>query len=155
MDTKAEEIVTKNGLYELHTELDALEQAVSDAMAAMDMDALAVAFPRYMERNEAHLSKEESVMMPAIMTMMKAQLPLKQFMTQDILPTVTGNSDDWEFFVKHANQVLEKHHGDMARARVFDHALWAAATPEQWAIWNSWIKESLSETLYEELQAIL
>jgi hypothetical protein len=154
LDAKADEIVSKNGLYDLHTQLDSLEQTVSDAMASEDMDGLIVAFPKYMESNEAHLAKEENVMMPAIMTMMKAQLPLKQFMTQDILPTVTG-SDDWEFFIKHANQVLEKHHGGMPRARVFDHALWGAATPEQWTVWNSWIKESLSEPLYEELQAIL
>ena len=75
-------------------------------------------------------------------------------MCEEIFPTVSG-SVDWEFFIKYSNEILEKHHGGMPRVRVFDHALWAAATPEEWAIWRGWIEETLTEGSYKELLAVL
>lgn len=92
--------------------------------------------------------------MPAIMQMMKAGEPLKKYMIDDILAVIV-NSPDYEFWIKYANQVLEKHHGGMPRARVFDHALWAAATPDQWQQWEEWIKDTLKDETYEELKQVL
>lgn len=154
LDLKADGIVTTEGLYGLHTDLEIYEKAVNKAIKKKDLKALKIAYPKFMEINEAHLKKEEDVMMPSIQKMMKAQEPLKKFMVVDILPTVKG-SPDWEFFIKYANTILDKHHGGMPRARVFDHALWAAATPEEWKTWSVWMKESLSEKTYKELEAVL
>jgi len=155
LDAKADGIVTQQGLYNLHGNLESLETSVSTAIESGDMDALQADYPKFMEENEAHLKQEEDVMMPSIKKMMMAQEPLKKFMCEEILPTVTGSAEDWEFFVKYANQVLEQHHGGMPRARVLDHALWAAATPDEWTVWNAWIRETLSEKTYGELQAVL
>jgi hypothetical protein len=48
-------------------------------------------------------------------------------------------------------QVLERHHEGQPRARVFAHALWGVGTPEEWAVWEPWIQESLSAELYTEM----
>lgn len=146
--------MTKNGLYGLHSELDKAEKEVDAACKKSDLQALKQAFPAFHEINESHLKKEEDVMMPSIMEMKKAGEPMKKFMTQDILPLVSETSD-YEFFVKYANEILEKHDGGMSRARVFDHALWAASTPEQWTIVDGWIKETVEESTYNQLQAAL
>lgn len=154
LDSRAEEIVSKEGLYDIHKELEASEEAVTKAIEKGDMGELKSVYAKFMEVNEAHLKKEEDVMMPSIKKMMMAKQPLKKFMCEDILPTVTG-SPDWEFFIKYANVILEKYDGGMPRARVFDHALWAAATPEQWTAWSAWIQEALTEKTFGELQACL
>lgn len=154
LDREADGVVTKEGLYNLHTELDKLEQNVQNAMSASDLAKAKEIYPEFSGQNEAHLKKEEAVMMPNIKKMMMAKKPLKKFMCTEILPLVT-ETPDFEFFVKYANEILEKHSGGMPRARVFDHALWAASTPEQWTKWNSWIKETLSEKTYMELEAVL
>jgi hypothetical protein len=75
-------------------------------------------------------------------------------MIAEILATVV-NSPDFEFFIKYANEMLDKHNGGMPKARVFDHALWAVATPDQWNQWSGWMKESLAEKTYEDLQSVL
>ena len=75
-------------------------------------------------------------------------------MTEQVAPLVP--KEHMEFFIKFANQVLERHDGEhQTRVRVFDHALWSVATPEQWSQWNVWIKESLSEAKYEQVQAAI
>ena len=146
--------MTNEGLYNLHKELLHLEESVSNGIKVGDLDELKLVFPKFMEVNEAHLKKEEDVMMPSIQKMMMEKQPLKKFMCEEILPTVSG-SVDWEFFIKYTNEILEKHHGGMPRVRVFDHALWAAATPEEWALWSTWIEETLKEETYNELLAVL
>lgn len=123
-------------------------------MTIANLDEAKSVYPKFAQENEAHLKKEENVMMPNVKKMKMAGKPLKKFMCQEILPLVT-ESPDFEFWVKYANRILEKHHNGMPRARVFDHALWAAATPEQWKIWSVWMKEALSEKAYGELQAVL
>lgn len=151
---KADEIVTKRGLYDLHSDLEGYEAAVKKAIEYKDLKALKLAYPKFMELNESHLQKEEDVMMPNIKKMMEAKEPLKKFMVVEILPTIKG-SPDFEFFIKYANTILEKHHGGMPRARVFDHALWAAATPDEWATWSVWIKEALTNNTYAQLEAVI
>ncbi|GAX10189.1 hypothetical protein FisN_3Lh384 [Fistulifera solaris] len=154
LDEKRDGVVTKNGLHVLHAELDKVEKAVDVACKKSDLRALKEAFPKFQEMNESHLKKEEDIMMPNVMEMKKAGEPMKKIMTHDILPLVSETSD-YEFFVKYANQVLEKHHGGMPRARVFDHALWAASTPEEWKKVDGWIKNTLHESTYKQLQAVL
>lgn len=146
--------MTKNGLFGLHAELEKIENEVDVACKKSDLVALKKVFPTFHEMNESHLKKEEDVMMPSIMEMKKAGEPMKKMMTQDILPLVS-ETPDYEFFVKYANEILEKHDGGMPRARVFDHALWAASTPEQWKKVDGWIKETLKESTYQQLQAVL
>lgn len=147
-------MVSKNDLYGLHTDIDKMEKQVDAACKKSDLATLKKVFPAFYEMNESHLKKEEDVMMPSIMEMKKAGEPLKKFMIQDILPLVSETSD-YEFFVKYANEILEKHDGGMSRARVFDHALWAVSTPEQWQKVDGWIKETLKESTYQELQAVI
>lgn len=148
-------MVSENGLYDLHEQLDSLEHQVASAIESGNIADLKQVFPKFLDFNENHLKQEEDVMMPSIQAMAKAGEPMKKYMVEDILPTVS-ESDDFEFFVKYANKVLEKHDGGMPRVRVFDHALWAAATPAQWAVWNKWIEESLEDgKLYAELQSLI
>jgi len=154
LDANADGIVSNEGLYGLHESLENLENAVSTATETGDMDTLKAEYPKFMQANEDHLKKEEDVMMPSIKAMMMAKKPLKKFMCEEILPTV-AKSPDWEFFIKYANIILEKYDGGMPRARVFDHALWAAATQEQWTTWSAWMKESLTEKTYAQLEAVL
>lgn len=123
-------------------------------MSSADLNAAKEAYPKFADSNEAHLKKEEMVMMPSIKKMKMAGKPLKKYMCQDILPLVSA-SPDFEFFIKYANRILEKHSGGMPKVRVFDHALWAAATPDQWRLWSGWMKEALSEKAFAELEAVL
>jgi len=147
--------VSENGLFGLHEQLDDLEMQVDNAIEKGDMNSLKSAFPEFMAFNEQHLSKEEDVMMPSIQSMSEAGEPMKKYMVEEILPTA-AESDDFEFFLKYANKMLEKHHGGMPRARVFDHALWAASTPAQWSVWSTWIEESLEDgKLYAEIQSFI
>lgn len=154
LDEKRDGVVTKNGLYGLHSELDKVEKEVDVACKKSDLQALKTAFPAFQEMNESHLTKEEDIMMPSIMELKVAGEPMKKLMTQDILPLVS-ETPDYEFFVKFANEILEKHDGGMHRARIFDHALWAASTPEQWKEVDGWIKETLQESTYNELHVML
>lgn len=75
-------------------------------------------------------------------------------MVEEILATII-NDPNFEQWVRYANEVLERHSDNMPRVRVFDHALYAVATPEQWSVWNEWIKDTLSEESYNELQAAI
>jgi hypothetical protein len=153
LDAEMEGIVTNQGLHGLHAELENLEAAVNGALAQSDVTKLQEVYPPFMEFNEAHLKKEEDVMMPSIQKMMKDEKPLKKYMMQEILPTVKS-SPDWEFFIKYANKILEKHDGGMPRARVFDQAIWAASSPAEWNIWSSWMQQSLSEKTWSEVVAV-
>eukprot|EP00523_Entomoneis_sp_CCMP467_P021177 CAMPEP_0168836962 /NCGR_PEP_ID=MMETSP0727-20121128/4882_1 /TAXON_ID=265536 /ORGANISM="Amphiprora sp., Strain CCMP467" /LENGTH=171 /DNA_ID=CAMNT_0008890371 /DNA_START=42 /DNA_END=554 /DNA_ORIENTATION=- len=59
LDAKADGIVTQQGLYNLHGNLESLETSVSTAIESGDMDALQADYPKFMEENEAHLKQEE------------------------------------------------------------------------------------------------
>ena len=153
LDERVDGLASDNGLYDLHEELELMENQVSAALDSDDMDGLKGSFPAFVKFNEEHLQHEEDIMMPNVQKMAKAGEPMKKYMVEEILPTVLD--DDFEFFVKYANQMLEKYDGGMPRARVFDHALWAAATPDQWKVWTKWIEESLSDkAIYAEIQGL-
>ena len=93
-------------------------------------------------------------MMPKVMEMKKMGKPLKKYMKEELLATIV-NTPDFEFFVKFANEILERHSEGMPRVRVFDHALWAVSTPEQWKVYDKWIKDTLPDKSYQEIQAVL
>ena len=59
MDERCDELATKNGLYDLHNELDAHEEKMAAAMEASNMDELKAIFPKFEQFNEDHLKKEE------------------------------------------------------------------------------------------------
>lgn len=147
-------IAEKEHLHELHVSLDEKEHALAKAFESSDLEAVKLAFAAFAENNSAHLKKEEDIMMPQVMAMVKGGVSLKKVMIEELLPMVSG-SPDFEFFVKFANEILEKHPGNMPRVRVFDHALWAVSTPEQWKVYDQWIKETLTTKSYEELQAAI
>jgi hypothetical protein len=93
-------------------------------------------------------------MMPNVMEMVKGGISLKKVMQEEILPMVS-ESLDFKFFVKFANEILEKHTENMPCVRVFDHALWAVSTPEEWKKYDQWIKETLTKKSYKEVQAAI
>ena len=132
-----------------------LEDDVVDIfMGAPDITIAKQIYPVFYKENEKHLSEEERILMPAIGKMMKQGIPIKKYIESDILPVLLENEGDMEFFIKFANEILQKHdtEPDKPRVRVFDHALWALASKEQWNEWDAWIKETLTEDKYEELQ---
>jgi len=153
LDRECDGLATREGLFAEHEDLQEKESAVDKAVASEDVDAIAIAIKDFCAENEAHLKKEEDIMMPQVMGMKKRGLPLKKFMIEELLAAIPR--DDMEFFVSFANQVLDRHSNGMPRARVFDHALWAVSTPEQWETYDLWIQKSVGEEAYKELQAII
>mmetsp|Transcript_15261 Transcript_15261/g.16936 ORF Transcript_15261/g.16936 Transcript_15261/m.16936 type:complete len:220 (+) Transcript_15261:188-847(+) len=154
LDKNFDKIVTKAGLSDSHHILEDMEEITTKAFADGDIAAVKSAYKSYEETNLEHLEKEEKIMMPKVMAMKKMGLPLKKYMQEELLATII-ETPDFEFFVKFANEMLERHPEGMPRVRVFDHALWAVSTPEQWGVYDKWIKETISEKSYQELQAVL
>lgn len=62
---------------------------------------------------------------------------------------------DMEHFVKYANHVLERHTYAIPWVRLWDHSLWAISTESQWEQYNTWIQETISESLYRDVQDII
>ena len=133
-----------------HATLEAKENELKAAFAAKDLAKVKETFAEYEKINSDHLVKEEKIMMPKVMEMAKSGKNMKKLMRDDVLNTVV-DSPDYEFFIKFANEILEKHPEGQPRVRVFDHALWAVATPDEWSTWDAWIKESVSPESYKEL----
>lgn len=144
--------MTENKLYDAHEELTKVENSLNEAFDSKDLDTAKTKFEEFSVLNEEHLKKEEDIMMPNVKKMMMAGHPMKKFMKDDILPLV---GDDMEFFVKYSSDVLDRHAEGQPRARVFNHALWAVATEDQWKEWNEWIKESQSPECYAQLESCL
>ena len=153
LDAHCDNVATKNNLVEQHVELDKKEQAFMKALESKNVDSMKSTYAEFEELNLAHLKLEEDFMMPSVMSMVKAGKPMKKFMIEEILANV--KEDEMEFFIKYANRVLEQHSGGQPRVRVFDHALYAVATPEQWKLWDSYIKDTVNEKTYGELQAVI
>jgi len=143
-------LAAKEGMIGDHDDLDDLEKTMDEAIEAHDIDQIREAFAAFKSENEAHLKKEESIMMPKIMEMTKANVNLKDMMVNELLAIVV-DLPEFKFFVQHANYILDTHDGGMPRARAFDHALWVCATSEQWHLWNGWIKGAVSEERYTEI----
>eukprot|EP00527_Entomoneis_sp_CCMP2396_P005948 CAMPEP_0198140252 /NCGR_PEP_ID=MMETSP1443-20131203/3449_1 /TAXON_ID=186043 /ORGANISM="Entomoneis sp., Strain CCMP2396" /LENGTH=265 /DNA_ID=CAMNT_0043802625 /DNA_START=233 /DNA_END=1030 /DNA_ORIENTATION=- len=154
LDQKFEGIASDAGLNGLHVKLHELEGAVDQAFQNKDLEKLQQVFPEYDSVNLDHLVKEEEIMMPKVMEMKKNGVDLKTVIVEEVLAAVV-DLPDFEFFIKFGNEILEKHHQGQPRARVWDHALWAVATEEQWVVWDAWIKESLWPEPYEEVQVAI
>lgn len=155
VDEHADKAAKQAGLRHHHSSLYELEEDVVDVFTnAPDIQRAKEIYPLFREENEAHLKEEESILMPAIGKMKKAGVPIKKLILSDILPVLLASEDDMEFFVRFANESLQKvdTEPDKPRVRVFGHALWALASAEQWKEWDAWIKDTLTEDKYQELQ---
>lgn len=150
LDENFNGVAKENGMRESHTELDRLEEKVDEAADVYDNEAFAELFKEFSKANDDHMKAEESIMEPKVKQLKMSGVDLKGVITNEVLALVVS-SPDFKFFVQHAVAVLEKHHGNMPRARVFSHALSACATTEQWEEWRAWIKESVSEKMYEDI----
>lgn len=146
-------LVSEFELREGHDQISKYGDNVDDAFEAKSISLLKDSFDKFKHFNETHLKKEDNLIMPKIMDMKMSGVNLAELMANEILPLVSGN-DDFMFFVQYANMILEKYEGNMSRARVFDHALSACASPEQWKIWKSWIKDAVTPERFEEIVAI-
>ena len=155
LDQYCEGIVEKNDLRHHHKHLYEYENDVKDAFenAKDKSEAVKIAFGAFHKENLRHLELEEKIMMPSLAKLKDMGMPVKQFMVKEILPLVPEK--DLEFFIKFANEILQKHQGGMPLVRVFDHALWAIATPDQWLQWDKWIREVLSDENYDKLHAVI
>ena len=154
VDDHADKAARKAGLRHHHASLYELEEDVVDIFdKSPDIARAKEVYPIFREENESHLKEEEQVLMPAIQVMMKQGVPVKKYIISDILPVLTSKEGDMEFFIRFSNEILQKHDNvpGKPRVRVFDHALWALATPEQWQEWDAWIKDTLSAEKYKEL----
>jgi len=159
LDKHFDGAASNEGLDKEHQKLEEAEHALEKAFQVSwfsggNLDAAKKAFEKFDEENLAHLKKEEDLMMPLVGKMTQTGHPMKKYMQEELLATIIDDPR-FESWVKYANEVLEKYSDGMPRVRVFDHALWAVATDEQWATWNEWIKDTLSEDVYNEIQAVI
>jgi hypothetical protein len=147
-------VATTEGLSADHETLHAKEQAFSQALVdGHDVHRIQQTWAAFATAaNESHLKKEESIMMPKVMEFVKDGKNLKELMKTELLANIEDDLTEMEFFIKYANDVLERHPGGMPRVRVFDHALWAVSSTEEWKVYDAWIKETLSPKSYLELQ---
>ena len=150
LDQKFDNVASKAGLLDDHQALDEVETEANRAVESKDGEAFAVAYAKYQQINLSHLEKEESIMMPKVSQMAKEGVNMKQVMRDELLALIL-DSPDLEHFVKYANEVLERHADNMPRARVFDHALWAVSTADEWQKYDTWIQETVSEEQYREI----
>jgi Hemerythrin HHE cation binding domain len=154
MDDHADGVASKAGLRNQHPTITQLEKELEQHLiTSPDMQKAKQAWTKFATENEAHLIEEERVMMPCVMGMAKGGKPVKLYMKTYFLPVITNDDATMERFLKFGNRVLERHDGieGKPRVRVFDHAFWAVATPEQWNKWNVWIQESLSPPKYKQV----
>ena len=153
LDKHFDEVAAKEGLSAEHDVLHAKEQAFTEALAdGRDVHLLRKTWTAFASTNEAHLTKEEGIMMPKVMEFVKGGHDLKLYMKTELLASITGDATEMDFFVKYANDVLERHPEGMPRVRVFDHALWAVSTEDEWKVYDAWIKDTVSPKTYMELQ---
>lgn len=150
LDEQFDSIAKDNKLDEKHRELHEAETAVADALQKRAATELRAAWSAFRDANEAHLKAEEGVMMPKVAELTKAGHNMPGTMRTHLLPAVSA--EDMPFFISFAMKTLEKHHGDMPRARVFAHALAAAAgSAEQWQEWRTHVQKGLSPDAFAAL----
>lgn len=150
LDSRFDNVATNAGLLDDHATLHELEVAVRNAIHHKDRVAFQVEYARFQKMNLDHLTKEEDIMMPKVAEMIKMGINMKNIMVEEVLALVV-DTPEFEHFVRYANEVLERHHDNMPRVQVFDHALWAVSTVEQWGKYDVWIKESVSAEHYKEI----
>lgn len=158
VDEHADGAAKKAGLRHHHRNLYELEEDVVDIFEkAPDMERAKEIYPIFWKENEEHLKEEEDVLMPAIQKMVKKGVPVKKYIISDILPLLLVTEGDMEFFLRFANEVLARHDNvpGKPRVRVFDQAVWSVAKPEQWMEWKEYIKDSLPEEKYQEVNTAI
>lgn len=156
VDDHANESAKKAELRHHHSTLYELEEDVVDVFEnAPDVQRAKEVYPIFREENVSHLEEEEEVLMPAIQRIIRHKFPVKKYIKTDILPVLLAHDGDMEFFIRFSNEILQKHDvvdgKPMPRVRVFDHALWALATSEQWTEWSAWIQDTVTPEKYQEL----
>jgi len=157
LDEFADNTATEHKLRDQHTDLSDLEQQVVDCLVTNpDLEKAKDLFPKFAEENEAHLTKEEDIMMPSVQKMVKAGVPVKKYIKSHLLPVLLQN-DNMEFFLKFSNTILETYEagGKMPKTRVFDQAVWSVASPEQWKVWDGYIRQSLSVAKYNQVNGAI
>lgn len=151
LDEQFADVAKEKGLRLQHRALHEKEAAVGRALKRRSAKTLRDAWPAYREANEAHLAKEEEVMMPKVAELVKAGHNMPLAIRSHMLPAAGGDAH-LSFFIEFAMRTLEKHHGGMPRARVFAHALAAAAGSEaEWARWRGHVQAGLSADAYANL----
>jgi hypothetical protein len=147
LDEHFDNIAVRENLRGDHSVLDSAEKALESSLAGMaSFTDIQQAFTHFQAINDAHLVKEESIMMPHIPKLKEKGLNLKDIMNRELLALIV-ESPDFKFFIQFANRVLEK----MNKVVVFDQALMACANAEQKKHWEVWIQESLSPSMFEEV----
>lgn len=151
LDGKVDNIASKNNLSGNHDSLLKVEKVVSNAMVGDSLDdSIVSAFAAFKEENLKHLETEENIMMPSVMKIAKSGENVKSIINTEIWPML--GVDNEKFFIQYANEILQDHEEGMPRTRVFDHALWAISSQDQWETRDAWIKEVLRPEKYDEVQ---
>eukprot|EP00405_Crypthecodinium_cohnii_P014427 CAMPEP_0206459634 /NCGR_PEP_ID=MMETSP0324_2-20121206/24290_1 /ASSEMBLY_ACC=CAM_ASM_000836 /TAXON_ID=2866 /ORGANISM="Crypthecodinium cohnii, Strain Seligo" /LENGTH=260 /DNA_ID=CAMNT_0053931217 /DNA_START=68 /DNA_END=850 /DNA_ORIENTATION=- len=137
-------------LQDAHGKLHEVETKLESAHEKKDLAEIKAAWKEFAEFNEQHLLEEEKIMMPKIGALKEAGENMRELFNKFLFPLAT-QSPDVAFFMTFAMQVLEVHHENQPRCRVFAHAVQFASTPEEWAKFHPLIKEGLSPDLYQKI----
>jgi len=138
-----------NHLYKYEEDINAAFSNPSNVVS----ESVKAAFASFKSENLHHLEVEEKVIMPSIVKLAKSGEPMKKYMLEEIFPLIPD--ENLEFFIKFANEILQRHEGGMTWVRVFNHALWGVASAEKWYVWDQWIREVLNDDKYNELQGAI
>ena len=175
LDREFDNVASKARLWTEQARLHQLEQAVQAAIHNENETEFQAALAKYQQATLQQLVKVEHVMMSKLHHMSKQHQDdmdsLKQIMIKEVIALIVQNvnndnndnastmtdvgNQDMEHFVKYANHILERHGQTMPWARLWDHALWAMSTQPQWEQYNRWIQETVSESLYHDIQDVI
>lgn len=117
-----------------HRKLEQHDKAIQQAMTSGDFEMIKKAYADFQELNYTHLKQEEDVMMPKVPAMKEKGVNLMEAMKNNMFAIAAVNN--MEHFLGYGMRVLERHHENMPRARVFAHAIYAVSTEEQWNEWH-------------------
>lgn len=159
LDERGDGLAMSAGLRDLHVNIDAAEKAIQDMTEddGAELDALKTKWAEFEELNEAHLKKEEDIIMPQIMKMAKSGVNMKEIMREDVLAGVwdEANIEEFKEWVTISVRTLENYFPKAPKARVWIHALMASCTPEQWRVFLPAVKAGLSEELYTSINDLI
>lgn len=156
LDNFGDDVATKAGLRDTHTNLEDIHMSLDNAFQNNDTadSKLMKLWEQYKESEFQHLQEEEETMMPVIQKMATSgNHDMKKLMQEDVWPMISGGTADQEekYFIQYANQILQNHEEGQPRVRVMNHAIWAISTPDEWKERSQWIQEVLSDDKYQEL----
>mmetsp|Transcript_32863 Transcript_32863/g.68503 ORF Transcript_32863/g.68503 Transcript_32863/m.68503 type:complete len:258 (-) Transcript_32863:146-919(-) len=154
LDKHCEEIATKEKFYQGYDAIVEREEELNGAFETEDLFQIKAFFFDFKDELLDLLTRQDEKLMPCVDDMADRRLDLKKFMKRDVLAGI-ARSFGFEFFVRYAVEILDKHHGGMPRVRVYGYALWAVATRKEWQQWKVWIQESVSESAFQELEEVI